>query len=53
MFHHALELVGVVAIGYAIYKHYGAAVLLADVKASVAKAEATVATIKADLAKYL
>lgn len=53
----------VVAVGYAAYKHYGLATIEADVKAAVTKAEASisatisassiVATIKADLAKYL
>ncbi len=53
----------VVSVAYAAYKHYGLAAVEADVKAAVAKAEASitatisassiVATIKADLVKYL
>ncbi len=50
---HLLEAGIVVAAGYIVYKHYASAAIVADVKAAVTKAEATVATIKADLAKYL
>jgi hypothetical protein len=48
-------LVGVViaAVGYAIYKHVGLATIEADVKAAVSNPTATLATIKAELAKYL
>ena len=54
-----LGVVAGVSLVVAVYKHFGAAavtaeiaVLKADVKTAVTKAEATVATIKADLAKY-
>jgi hypothetical protein len=49
-----------VASVVALYKHFGAAAVTAeiatikaDVTTAVSKAEATVATIKADLAKYI
>lgn len=44
---------GLVAAAVAIYKHLGLAAIEADVKAAISNPSATLATIKADLAKYL
>lgn len=55
-----LGVVAGVASVVALYKHFGAAAVTAeiatikaDVKSAITKAEATVTTIKTDLAKYL